>query len=63
MITVLIPRIGVGTSIALIVTGQILCAVAIDHFGFFNMQIRVINASRLVGVMLMIAGTYFVMKK
>src|ERR1700744_4117836 len=33
MITILVPRIGVGTAIGLIVTGQILCAVAIDHFG------------------------------
>src|SRR4051812_27546552 len=32
MITVLAPRIGVGPAIGLIVTGQILCAVAIDHF-------------------------------
>ena len=63
MITILVPRIGVGAAIALIVTGQILCAVAIDHFGFFNVQVRSIDTSRLVGVLLMIAGIYFVMKK
>lgn len=31
MITFLSPRVGVGTAIGFIVTGQILCAVAIDH--------------------------------
>jgi transporter family-2 protein len=36
MITVLVPRIGVGTAIAFIVTGQILCAIIIDHFGLFG---------------------------
>src|SRR5262245_15081443 len=36
MITILAPRIGVGTAIGLIVTGQIICAVLIDHFGWFN---------------------------
>jgi transporter family-2 protein len=63
MITILVPRIGVGTAIALIVTGQIICAVIIDHFGFFNVQVRTIDISRLVGVLLMIAGIYLVMRK
>ena len=63
MITILVPHIGVGTSISVIVTGQILCAVAIDHFGFFNVQVRLIDTSRLMGVLMMIAGIYFVMKK
>ena len=63
MITILVPRIGVGTAISVIVTGQILCAVAIDHFGFFNVQVRSIDARRLMGVLMMIAGIYFVMKK
>lgn len=63
MITVLVPRIGVGTAIALIVTGQILCAVIIDHFGLFSVQVRTVNVSRVAGILLMIAGIYFVMKK
>ena len=63
MITILVPRIGVGTAISVIVTGQILCAVAIDHFGFFSVEVRTIDTSRLVGVLMMIAGVYFVMKK
>src|SRR5438270_2002144 len=32
-ITFVAPRLGVGTAIALIVTGQIIAALAIDHFG------------------------------
>lgn len=62
-ITILVPRIGVGAAIGLIVTGQILCAVAIDHFGWFNSTIRTIDVRRMVGVILMIAGVYFVMSK
>src|SRR5579875_2206885 len=49
MITVLVPKIGVGTAIGLIVTGQIICAVLIDHFGFFNVAVRSINVTRTVG--------------
>ncbi len=63
MITIIAPRIGVGTAIALIVTGQIICAVIIDHFGLFNVPVRHIDLSRLGGVLLMITGIYFVMKK
>ena len=63
MITVLVPRIGVGTAIALIVTGQIICAVIIDHFGLFHVQVRTINVSRVAGILLMIGGIYLVMKK
>lgn len=62
-ITMLVPRIGVGAAIGLIVTGQILCAVAIDHFGFFNAAVQKIDIRRLIGVVLMIAGVYFVMGK
>jgi bacterial/archaeal transporter family-2 protein len=63
MITILVPRIGVGTAISVIITGQILCAVVIDHFGFFGVQVRSIDANRLIGVLMMITGIYFVMKK
>ncbi len=63
MITILAPRIGVGTAIGLIVTGQIICAVLIDHFGLFNVAIHSINSTRIAGVLLMIGGVYLVMKK
>lgn len=63
MITILVPKIGVGTAIGLIVTGQILCAVAIDHFGLFNVAPQSITTSRLAGMLLMITGVYLVMKK
>lgn len=63
MITILVPRIGVGPAIALIVTGQIICAVTIDHFGLFGAPVRAADISRIAGVLLMIAGIYLVMKK
>jgi transporter family-2 protein len=63
MITILVPRVGVGTAIAFIVTGQIAFAVLIDHFGLFNTPIRLMTAARLMGVLLIIGGVYLVMKK
>ena len=63
MITILTPRLGVGTAIGLIVTGQIICAVIIDHFGLFDVSVRLISTTRIVGMLLMVGGVYLVMKK
>lgn len=63
IVTILVPRLGVATAIAFIVTGQILCAITIDHFGFFNVHIRSADISRLTGILLMVAGISLVMRK
>jgi transporter family-2 protein len=63
MITVLVPRIGVASSIGLIVTGQILCAVIIDQFGLFGVVVRQVDFSRVLGVLLLVSGVYLTMKK
>jgi transporter family-2 protein len=39
-ITFLAPRLGVGTAIALIVTGQVAAALTIDHFGLLGVDVR-----------------------
>lgn len=63
MITLLVPRIGVSTAIALIVTGQIGCSILIDHFGLFRAAVRPVDGYRLAGVALMITGIYLIMRK
>jgi len=63
MITVIIPKLGVANAIGLIVTGHIICAVIIDHFGLFGATVITIDAQRLTGAVLMIGGIHLVMKK
>jgi transporter family-2 protein len=63
MITILVPKIGVGPAIGLIVVGQIICAIAIDHFGLFHVALRPANPTRIAGLLLMFSGVYLVMKK
>ena len=63
MITVITPKLGVANAIGLIVTGQIICAVIIDHFGLFGAAVRTIDAQRLTGALMMIGGIYLVMRK
>jgi transporter family-2 protein len=57
-ITYLAPRLGVGNAICFIVTGQIVSAVLIDHFGLFGADVQTINWPRSLGVVLMIAGLF-----
>lgn len=57
-ITYLAPRLGVGPAICFIVTGQILAAVLIDHFGLFGAIVRPMDLSRTAGVALMIVGLF-----
>lgn len=63
VITIIVPKIGVGSAIGLIVTGQILCAVLIDHFGLFHVVVRHVDVKRITGVVLMVVGVYLVMRK
>ncbi|UPT70475.1 MAG: DMT family transporter [Flavobacterium sp. JAD_PAG50586_2] len=63
IISILVPRIGVGNSIAFIVTGQVLFATIIDHFGLFGVNARSIDLTRIIGLILLIGGVYLVMKK
>jgi len=57
-ITYLAPRIGVGNAICFIVTGQIISAVVIDHFGLFGAGVQPVTWHRALGVFLMVAGLF-----
>lgn len=56
VITFLVPRIGVGTAIILVVSGQILFAVAIDHFGLISGQVYRLDAKRVIGIVSILVG-------
>lgn len=62
-ITFLAPRLGVGTAIALVVTGQVLAALTIDHFGLLRSLTFPITVSRLLGAGLMIAGVFLALRR
>ena len=55
--TVLLARtLGAATLSALIVTGQLVCSVALDHFRLVGFGEHAASIGRLVGCVLMIAG-------
>jgi bacterial/archaeal transporter family-2 protein len=62
-ITFLVPRIGVGTSISLVVTGQIVAALTIDHFGLFRSLTFPVTPARLLGAGLMALGVFLALRR
>lgn len=56
------PRIGVGNAIFFALLGQLICATAIGHFGWFGAEIARATAPRLLGLALMGAGIFLTLK-
>jgi len=55
-LTFAVPRLGAAVSIALMVLGQGAMALAIDHFGLWGMRAVPWSATRLLGLILLVAG-------
>jgi transporter family-2 protein len=62
-ITFLAPRLGVGSAVSLIVTGQVMAAVAIDHFGLMRSLLVPLTPSRLLGATLMVLGAFLALRR
>lgn len=56
----LVPRLGAATFIALLIAGQMMTSVALDHFGVLGLSARPVDAGRLVGITLLIAGVILI---
>ena len=55
-----VPRLGVATTITLMVAGQLLLSLFLDHFGAFGAPQHPISLGRLAGVALVLAGVLMV---
>ncbi len=62
-ITLIAPRLGVGAAISLVVTGQILAALIIDHLGLLRAPVFPVTGPRLVGAALMIVGAVLAVRR
>lgn len=57
-----VPRIGVGLAFSLAIGGQMLAAIAIDHFGLFGVTERSISWPRILGALLVMVGVVIIRK-
>jgi transporter family-2 protein len=53
---VLAPRLGAGTTVALVVGGQMLAALVIDQFGLLRLPVHHASLPRVAGGVLVVAG-------
>jgi transporter family-2 protein len=54
--TVIIPRFGAATFIAYILIAQLVTSAVVDHFGLFGMATRPIDMTKLIGLLVIVAG-------
>lgn len=58
----MVPRIGVATAIVLIITGQLLIAATIDHFGLFGVISKPVTFHRVAGLGLVLLGAWWALR-
>ncbi|MEZ4669607.1 MAG: DMT family transporter [Anaerolineae bacterium] len=54
-----LPRVGAAGALVLLIIAQLTVGMLIDHFGWFGVAIRPIDASRVLATVLLLAGAYF----
>jgi len=59
---ILTPRLGAATTIGLILTGQVLASIVIDHFGLIRVPVHEASFPRIVGALLIGAGVAMVQR-
>ena len=56
----LIPQLGAATFLALLVAGQMLASITLDHYGWLGLEQRSVDLPRLIGAGLLVAGVVLI---
>jgi transporter family-2 protein len=56
----LVPRLGVAMTFSLIIAGQMIVTLIIDHFGFLGVEVRPVNWPRIAGSLLITGGVVLI---
>jgi transporter family-2 protein len=59
---VVVDAIGAGGVAAATITGQLLTSVALDRLGVLGLEQEPLSAERIIGVVLLLAGTFLVVR-
>lgn len=57
-----IPRVGATAAIAMLIVGQLLAGIVIDHFGAFGLATRALDTGRIAALALLLAGAYLMVR-
>jgi transporter family-2 protein len=61
-INLTIPRLGATATVALLVAGQLVVGVLIDHFGLLHVSVRPLDLGRAAGIIVLFAGVYLIIR-
>ncbi len=59
---ILVPRIGAAATIGLVLAGQVVASIIIDHLGLLRVPVHELTAPRIVGATMIIAGVVLVQR-
>jgi len=57
-----VPKLGVALTFSLVILGQMIVTLPMDHFGLLGVMVRSITWPRILGVVLVIAGTILILR-
>lgn len=61
-VSFLIPRVGVASAIILIIAGQLLISSILDHYGLLGVQVRQMDAARILGLVIVFIGAWLTVR-
>lgn len=56
----LVPKLGVAMTFSLIIAGQMIVTLVIDHFGLLGVPVKEISLARLAGILLVVTGVVLI---
>lgn len=57
---ILANKVGAVSMLALILAGQIITSLVLDHFGLLGYQVQPVTMMKIIGIILIIAGVIFI---
>ncbi|MBP7377930.1 MAG: DMT family transporter, partial [Pyrinomonadaceae bacterium] len=57
---VLVPRLGVAMTFSVIIAGQMIVTLVIDHFGLLGVPVKEVSLARIAGIALITAGVVII---
>ena len=58
-----VKEIGVANMFVLVIAGQLITAVCMDHFGVLGLNVSPVTLQKLAGILFLITGVWLVNKK
>lgn len=58
----LVPRLGVAMTFSLIIAGQMIVTLVIDHFGLLGVPVKEVSLARVAGILLITVGVVIIRK-